>query len=507
MYYRHRPPRTWALFCAVLAIAACTRANDEKLTVPVLGEPVEILRDQWGISHIYARNEHDLFLTQGYVAARDRLFQLELWRRQATGTLAEILGPRGLLPDIGARLLRFRGDMTRELGHYHPRGNEIVTNFVAGINAFIELTEREPERLPLEFKILGIKPGKWTPEVVVSRHNGLFRNVTQEVQYAQLVNLIGSQRTREFLNLHPGHPLLEPDHSVDLSVIGDPVLYAYVASRATIRFHPDDVQPLYRNRDRQVRKTAALVNPGHAVSHHGSPHADPVVEGSNNWVVSGGHTLSGHAIMANDPHRSVQLPSLRYWVHLVAPGWNVIGAGEPALPGVSVGHNERGAWGFTIFPIDQEDLYVYETDPGDPTRYRYGDVWEAMKTVHESIDVKGRPKADVALRYTRHGPVIYEDRPHHKAYALRAAWLEEGSAPYLASLRLDQAASWSEFREACRSFLTPSENMVWADVDGHIGWQAVGLAPRRRIGMGSCRCPGMGATNGTDTFPFSISPM
>ena len=119
---------------------------------------------------------------------------------------------------------------------------------------------------------------------------------------------------------------------------------------------------------------------------------DPEVQGSNNWVISGDHTFSRSAIMANDPHRSLQLPSLRYWVHLVAPGWNVIGAGEPALPGVSVGHNERGAWGFTIFPIDQEDLYVYETDPADPSRYRYRGDWEDMKTVHETIAVKGRPR-------------------------------------------------------------------------------------------------------------------
>ena len=209
-------------------------------------------------------------------------------------------------------------------------------------------------------------------------------------------------------------------------------------------------------------------------------------------MVSGDHTQSGSAIMANDPHRSLQLPSLRYWVHLVAPGWNVIGGGEPALPGVSVGHNERGAWGFTIFPIDQEDLYVYETDPANPSRYRYGDGWEVMKTIRETIAVKGRPAVEAELKFTRHGPVLYEDPRHHRAYALRAAWLEEGTAPYLASLRIDQATSWAEFREACRSFLTPSENMVWADVDGHIGWQAVGLAPRRKNWDGLLPVPGDG---------------
>ena len=196
--------------------------------------------------------------------------------------------------------------------------------------------------------------------------------------------------------------------------------------------------------------------------------------------------------MANDPHRALLLPSLRYWVHLVAPGWNVIGAGEPALPGVSVGHNEHGAWGFTIFPIDQEDLYVYETDPADPSRYRYRGGWETMRTIRETIAVKGAAPAAVDLKFTRHGPVVSEDPAHHRAYSIRAAWLEQGGAPYLASLRLDQAASWAEFREACRFFLVPSENMVWADRDGHIGWQAVGLAPRRQGWTGLLPVPGDG---------------
>ena len=182
---------------------------------------------------------------------------------------------------------------------------------------------------------------------------------------------------------------------------------------------------------------------------------DAATQGSNNWVISPERSFSRSAIMANDPHRAIELPSLRYWVHLVAPGWNVIGAGEPALPGVSVGHNEKGAWGFTIFPIDQEDLYVYETDPADPSRYRYGGAWEAMTIVRETIPVKGWAAMPAELKFTRHGPVIHEDREHHRAYAVRAAWLLEGTAPYLASLRIDQAGSWDEFRQACALFPDP----------------------------------------------------
>jgi penicillin amidase len=490
--YRRWTSAAWPVLCAVMAMASATRAADERLTISGLGQPVEILRDPWGIAHIYAQDEHDLFMAQGFSAARDRLFQLELWRRQATGTLAEIEGPRALLADVGARLLRFRGDMKRELNHYHPRGYEIVMAFVEGINAYIQLTEREPARLPLEFRILGLKPGRWTPEIVVSRHNGLFRNATQEVQNAQLVSVLGVDRAQELLNLHPGRPSLKADISIDLALVDDRILDAYKASRAAVRFNRDDVEPPFRNQERRSGKTAVQAAADERLSFEALEENDLAVQGSNNWVVSGERTFARSPIMANDPHRSLQLPSLRYWVHLIAPGWNVIGAGEPALPGVSVGHNERGAWGFTIFPVDQEDLYVYEIDPSDPTRYRYRGGWEVMTTIRETIAVKGRAVVEANLRFTRHGPVVSDDRVHHRAYALRAAWLEPGAAPYLASLRLDQAATWDEFREACRSFLTPSENMVWADVDGHIGWQAVGLAPRRQNWDGLVPVPGDG---------------
>jgi penicillin amidase len=483
-----RPWRSYA--CGVFSafvlfrLAVSAVAGSDELAVAGLTAPVEILRDRWGVAHIYARNEHDLFFAQGFNVARDRLFQLELWRRRATGTMAEIQGLSAVERDIGARLLRFRGDMTRELRSYHPRGVEIVGAFVDGINAFITLSDRQPDRLPIEFKILGIKPGRWTPEVVVSRHNGLFRNLTNEVQFAQLVRILGSDQAREILNLHPGRPCLEPDPALDLGGIGDPVLGPYQAARAAVRFRPEDVAAEYRD---QSPPPAGSNPPA------GNPPAgDAPIEGSNNWVISGHHTFSRAPIMANDPHRAIQLPSLRYWVHLVAPGWNVVGAGEPALPGVSIGHNEFGAWGFTIFPIDQEDLYVYETDPRDPSRYKYRGAWEPLRIERETIPVNGQPATEVNLKFTRHGPMLLEDHERHRAYALHAAWLEHGAAPYLASLRVNQAKSWPEFREACRSFLTPSENLVWADVDNHIGWQSVGLAPIRRNWDGLLPVPGDG---------------
>jgi penicillin amidase len=210
--------------------------------------------------------------------------------------------------------------------------------------------------------------------------------------------------------------------------------------------------------------------------------------------------------MANDPHRSIQIPSLRYWVHLNAPGWHVIGGGEPVLPGVSIGHNDYGAWGLTIFAIDQEDLYVYDTDPQNPDLYRYRDGWEEMTILRETIPVKGEEPVTVELKYTRHGPVLHEDREHNKSYALRAAWLEVGGAPYLASLRMDQAKNWQEFREACRFSHTPSENMVWADRENDIGWQAVGITPIRNGWKGLLPVPGDGRYEWKDYLPIQDLP-
>jgi penicillin amidase len=210
--------------------------------------------------------------------------------------------------------------------------------------------------------------------------------------------------------------------------------------------------------------------------------------------------------MANDPHRRQRVPSLRYWAHLVAPGWNVIGGGEPALPGLSIGHNEHGAWGLTIFSIDQEDLMVYDTNPHNPNQYRYRDAWENMEIVKETIPVKNEKPVEVELKYTRHGPVISEDTENRKAYALKAAWLEIGTAPYLASLRMDQAKSWQEFREACSYSGTPSENMVWADKNGNIGWQAVGMAPLRNGWDGILPVPGDGRFEWNGYLPIKSLP-
>ncbi len=474
---------------------ACQSKPTEGISLPGLQEPVEIVRDQWGVNHIYANNQHDLFFAQGYAAAKDRLFQFEIWRRQATGTVADILGAAELQRDIGTRLFRFRGDMREEMNHYHPEGEAIITAYTEGVNAYIEEIRSTPDRLPLPFQMLGILPEKWTPEVVISRHQGLLGNINEELDLGRAVARLGEAQVKELKWFHPKEPDLALDPQIEPELLFDDILGLYNAYRKPLAFKPGDILPEFRN--------PAI---GDAAETAPTAEEAPFSLGSNNWVVDGSRTATGHPYMANDPHRTIAVPSLRYMVHLNAPGWDVIGGGEPEIPGISIGHNGYGAWGLTVFRTDGEDLYVYELNPDNPNQYRYDGAWEDMEILTETISVKGQEDQEVSLRYTRHGPVTYVDSVHHRAYAVRCAWLEPGGAPYLASLRMDQAKSWEEFREACAYSHIPGENMVWADKDGTIGWQAVGIAPIRRNFSGLVPVPGDGRYEWEGYLPIPEKP-
>jgi penicillin amidase len=494
------------------AIAGSAQSAPQTLSVAGLGQPVEIRRDRWGINHIYAQSEADLFFAQGYAAAKDRLFQFELWRRQATGTLAEVVGRRELERDRGARLHMFRGDLDAELAQYHPRGKAIIEAFVQGVNAYIAETDRNASLLPIEFKMLGLTPGRWTPAVVISRHQSLTANLTEEVRLMRALKHMSAEALKELIYIQGGDPVFALDPALDAKAFPDDVLRLYNAFRNAVEFRPEDVAAEFRGAPR-----AAALPTSDFRLRQGSggqarlPTADadainPRDIGSNNWVVSGSRTQSTYPILANDPHRVQGAPSLRYWVHLVGPGWNVIGGGEPVLPGVSIGHNEHGAWGLTIFGNDSEDLYVYDVNPANANEYRYKGQWEAMRVIADTIPVKGEKPAAVEYKYTRHGPVIYEDRANRKAYAVRAAWMEQGSSPYLASLRMGQARTWEEFREACGYNRMPAENMVWADRSGTIGWQAAGIQPLRRTWSGLLPVPGDGRYEWDGYLPITALP-
>jgi len=488
------------IFLAVLCCGKATAQTQYNVTVKGLKVPVEVLRDQWGVNHIYATNQHDLFFAQGYTAVKDRLFQFEVWRRQATGTVAEILGPDELKRDTGTRLFKFRGDLKKELNHYHPQGEAIINAYVAGVNAYIDEALRQPDKLTVEFKLLGIKPGKWTPEVVISRHQGLLGNIEEELSLGMAVSKAGEAKVKDLMWFHPKAPQLTLDKSIWGDLLSEDILAIYNAYRRGIVFEPEDIKVPKDSTGSMLKMLNQQLNQrNNQPFEHG-------MEGSNNWIVSGSRTASGHAMLANDPHRSIAVPSLRYMVHLVAPGWNVIGGGEPVIPGVSIGHNEHGAWGLTIYETDGEDLYVYDLNPANLKEYRYKGKWITMKELQETIPVKNAKPVDVMLRYTVHGPVTYIDSVNHKAYAVKGAWLEPGGAPYLASLRMNQAKNWNEFREACSYSHIPGENMIWADKKENIGWQVVGITPVRNGFSGMVPVPGDGRYEWSGYLPIKERP-
>jgi penicillin amidase len=417
---------------------------------------------------------------QGYLAAKDRLFQFEIWRRQATGTVSEIFGEEELDRDIGTRLFKFRGNMEDELNHYHEDGFEIVSSFVSGINKYIEEINRAPSQLPIEFKLLDIKPEKWTNEDVISRHQGLLGNIEQELNIGRAVSLIGEEKVKELMWFHPKEPDISLDNNLTYEDLKQDILRLYNAYREPIKFKKNYILDKYQSEDEiAFTKSNVHINDEYSI-------------GSNNWAISGDKSFNGYPILANDPHRSLSNPSLRYMAHLVAPGWNVIGGGEPEIPGISIGHNGIGAWGLTVFRTDAEDLYVYDLNPNNDSQYMYEGKWRNFKIINESIAVKDKEDVNVELFYSVHGPVTFIDKKRKKAYAVKNGWSEVGGSPYLASLRMDQAKNWEEYREASNYFNIPGENMVWADKYGDIGWQAVGIAPIRKTHSGLVPVSGNG---------------
>ncbi len=489
------------LFVSLLS-SSCYQSSRKNIRITGLHEEVEVFRDTAGVNHIFAKDEHDLFFAQGYCAVKDRLFQFEMWRRQASGTTAAVFGEQELKRDIGTRLFKFRGDLKKEFNHYHPHGEEIINAFTEGVNAFVAETEKDTSLLPIEFKLLGIKPGRWTPELVISRHQGLLGNITEEVKTARAVVKIGSSKVKELNVFEPGDPSIDLDPKIKKNLLEDSVIALYEAYRKPFRFRPENLLEA-RNTDSHSFQQLAFED---EKNYEQMMNAERQNIGSNNWVVNGKWTTTGAPILANDPHRGIAVPSLRYMVHLNAPGWNVVGGGEPTIPGVSIGHNDFGAWGLTIFAIDGEDLYVYELNPENKNQYKYQGRWEDMKVIKDTIKVKGASDVYVDLKYTRHGPVTLIDEKNNIAYAIRCAWLEPGGAPYMASLRMDQAKNFDEFREACSFSHIPGENMIWADKKGDIGYQAVGIAPIRKKWSGLVLVPGDGSYEWEDYLPIKELP-
>lgn len=442
---------------------------------------VRIVTDEWGVPHIYGDSLLDVLYGQGFNVARERLWQLDYWRRCGLGLLSEAFGEKYVERDRAARLFLYRGDMEAEWVSYSPDAKECLEAFVGGINAFITMTQQDASLLPMEFQALDYVPGVWEArDIPRMRSHGLYYNLRDEVSRARTIRDYGNDVEELRRSREPARALNVPD-GLDLTAIADDVLRVYELAVSP---------PVFSTGDQVVQSKASYP------------------EGSNNWTISGSRTQSGRPILANDPHRVMtSFPSMRYLVHLSAPGFDAIGGSEIGLPGLFTGHNERVAFGITYHASDQEDLYVYDLNPDNSEQYRYDDAWENVRTVTDTIPVRDQDPVDVELSFTRHGPLIYQDTSQHKAFAVRAAWLETGMAPYLGGLATMRSQCWDSFVKATRHWKAPCANVIFADVQGNIGWKVSGLIPVRKNWDGTMPVPGDGRYEWNGFFPSDELPM
>ena len=453
---------------------------DGSLRVPGLQAEVEVLRDRWGVPHIYAKNTDDLFFAQGYVQAQDRLWQMEMWRRIGDGTLAEILGPAAVARDRQARHLMYRGPFDdSEFASYHPGGQRIFEAFARGVNAFIAQSRNNP---PVEFKLTGIKPQPWTARTPLLRRTNLGA-AAGELRLARQVAELGIDEWNRRNRPTPYRVLTIPK-GLNLAAITPEVVAA-----AGLPPNPAEQRgalPRVPMLPQYSAWTGAVSTPN-----LGAFEESP---GSNNWVVRGSKTKSGQVILAGDPHRQVTNPSLRYLVHLNAPGWNVTGATEPMLPGVLFGHNADIAWALTIVGTDQGDVFVNDVNPANRNQVRWKGAWEDLAVVRDTIRVRGAAPEIVELKFSRHGPVFHLDSVNNLAYSYRSVDREPGSAGYLGALTLDQVANCRDFlAETLKRYKAPTENMICGDRAGNISWMAAAASPKRSGGWdGRLPVPGNG---------------
>lgn len=451
------------------------------ITIEGLKAPVTIIRDKWGVPHIYAANVHDLFLAQGYVHAQDRFWQMEYWRRIGSGRLSEIFGEATLKADRFIRTIGWHRTAAKELEQLDPEVKAILEAYAEGVNAYLK---ENKGKLGLEFTILGligakIDPEPWTPyntltwaKVMAWNLGGNWEN---EIFRAMLLSRVGSARLKD----------------IDLP---------YPSDRPVIVPHPETGSSSYVSEELPLSEATIESIPWEALE---ILSMGPGL-GSNNWVVSGNRTTTGRPLLANDPHLGIQMPSIWYEIGLHCEPvseecpFNVVGASFAGCPGVIIGHNDYIAWGVTNVNPDVQDLYVERINPENPDHYEFDGKWENMQIVWEEIKVRGKDEpVRVRVRITRHGPIINDvagGTEEAWAYgwqplAFRWTALEPGNI-MKSVLLLNKARNWEEFREALRYWDVPSQNFVYADINGNIGYQMPGKVPIRKKGDGSVPVPG-----------------
>ena len=433
---------------------------------------IRIERDADGVPRIIAQNDEDLSFGLGFVHAQERLFQMELQRRYGAGRLSEIFGPQAVAVDRQMRVLGLYRAAEAEIPFLSTEMNHALDAYAAGVNAF--LTSRRGA-LPPEFLLLGFAPEPWRPA------DSLVWGKLMAVQLGG--NYRGELLRARMARTIPAADLdfLYPDYPKDA-----PTTLAEMA-------------PIYRQiaLDELYEALPALVGPIYA---------------SNNWVVDGVHSASGKPILANDPHLAFGSPGFWYLARLETPQHQITGATAAGVPLVVIGHNERIAWGFTTTTADVEDLFVEQVDPADPGRYLTPQGSAPFQSRHETVVVKGAAPVEITIRETRHGPVLSDALPPGAAdrgfvLALAATFTIPGDRSAEALWEVNRAADWPSFRAALRQFVGPVQNIVYADVDGTIGFIAPGQVPIRRRGQGWLPAPGWtGSHDWTGFIPFDALP-
>jgi penicillin amidase len=445
-----------------------------------LSAPIEIIDDPYGVPHIRAQSIPDAFFGQGYVVARDRLFQIDLTHRRELGRLAEAFGPEFAEHDGMERLFHYRGDLDAELARIPPNILACARAYVAGINARLDEVMADPALLPLEYGILGVSPLKWDLRDLVLAPGASMGTVDDEVRRARLAAMGLLELDGVIAPLRPAWPLSVPDGldaaavtEADLGVLrqGGPPFGALV---------PESASASARRNDRAQA-------------------------GSNAWTIAPARSATGRAILANDPHLGIGGYGPRHVAHLSAPGLDVIGAGAPGLAGIMQGHTDHFAFGRTNFHIDQDDLFILELHPDDPERYRYEGGWRQFDRVDISISVRGAPPRAMTLRYAAQGPVVSHDPARRRASAVSTIELQPGGSGAFAMIGINLARDWEGLREAFRLHPSPT-NFHYADIDGNHGWQVIGFMPVRRKGDGLMPVPGDGRYDWTGMRDFRALP-
>jgi penicillin amidase len=420
------------------------------LTISGLLAPVEVIRDEWGVPHIYAENEHDLFFAQGYVHAQDRLWQMEFNRRIGSGTLSAVLGEATLDTDRFLRTIGLRRAADQDWAQLEDETRAIMEAYAEGVNAYIE-THRD--RLPLEFTILGVDPAPWTPVDTLAWGKvmsfDLGSNYEFELLRARMIAELGQEAAQQLL----------PPYAEGAPVIIPPETRSYAWLR-----------------DARFGGLDALA----AVLGERGP-----TSGSNNWVIHGSRTATGMPILADDTHLGLNMPSIWYENGLHGGRFDSVGFSFPGVPLIIIGHNSRIAWGVTNLGPDVQDLYIEKlNDTNHPTQYEFKGEWQDLQAARETIKVKDQEPVTLDVMITRHGPIMNDvigDLDGAEPVALRWTALDASNL-FRSVLLLNLATNWDEFREALSYWDVPSQNFVYADVDGNIGYQSPGKIPIRAPG-------------------------